>query len=262
MPDYQATKVTGETLATTTTAKTLSIDPQADQFILYQPTEDFRLSLNPALIDAVFFDATGASGAQYLQTGASASLAHDLRDRGIATGTGTLLDAATTSDFLYLCFSDPVSGIHLLIPSLNSGGTTTLAIKYRKTDDTWAALSITDATKATTTLDTNDKSITWTAVTDWKRATLVGPTAIVDNATTRERSTRSGFWIQIAWDAALDADTEISDIWTVNQGTGYGYFRSGVEYNFTVDHSQVGAIEVDDTANTDTMQITWIRSVH
>jgi hypothetical protein len=260
MPDYQATKVTGETLATSTTAATLSIDPHADQFILYQPSVDFRLSLNPALIDAVFYDASADSGSKYKINGGG--LVHDLRARNTSTGTGTLLDSSTTSDFLYLCFSDPVSGIHLLIPSPNGSGTAALAIKYRKNDDTWASLSVTDNTRATRTFATNDRSITWTAVTDWKSAILVGASGIVDNATTGEQGTRRGFWIQIAWNAALDSDTEISDIWTINQGTAYGYFRSGTEYNFTVDHSQVGAIEADLASGTDTMQITWIRSVH
>jgi len=260
MPDYQATKVTGETLATSTTAATLSIDPNADQFILYQPTEDFRLSLNPALIDAVFYNASATAGSRYESSGGG--LVRDLRARNTSTGTGTLLDSSSTSDFLYLCFSDPVSGIHLLIPSPNGSGAAALTIKYRKNDDTWTALSVTDNTRATRTFATSDRSITWTAVTDWKKATLVGASAITDNATTGERGTRNGFWIQIAWSVALDSDTEISDIWTINQGVTYGYFRAGTEYTFTCDKSQVGAIEADLASGTDTMQITWIRSVH
>jgi hypothetical protein len=259
MPEYQATKITGETLSTSTTYATLGIPPTAEQFILYQPTADFRLSLVPALIDARFFNSAASAPSQYEGSG---TLVAALTDR-TTTGTGTTLDSALAdNDFLYLCFSDPVRGIQITVGSANSTANTTFIAKYRKNDNTWAALSITDGTDSGGVALAQTGPLTWTAVTDWKRDILVGPTAITDNATTGERQTRSGFWVQLSWDEALDSDTEITNIWGINQAVDYGYFRTGVEYTFTCDKSQVGAIEVDLASGTDTMQVTWIRSVH
>ncbi len=258
MSDYQATKVTGETLATSTTYATLGVVPTAEQFILYQPTEDFRLALVPALVDARFFNSAAAVGSQY-----ESGLVNVLTDRLTTTGTLTTLDSALADvDFLYLCFSDPVRGVQVTIGSANATASTTLIAEYRKNDNTWAALSVTDGTDSGGVALAQTGPVTWTAVADWKRDMLIGPTAIIDNATTTEKNTGKGFWLRLSWDEALDSDTEITQIWGINQTTDYGYFRSGVEYTFTSDRLQVGAIEVDLAANTDTMQVTWIRSIH
>ena len=261
MPDYQATKIQGETLSTSTTYATLGIKSTYDQFILYQPSTDFRLALNPALIGAVFFDSSASSGSQYNQNGGD--LVRNLADRNIANGTGTLLDSSTAdTDFLYLCFSAPVRGTRVVIGSANATASTVLKGEYRKNDGTWADLSVTDGTigSGKTLVTTGD--VTWTAVTDWKRAQLIGPHGIISNDVTGELGATTGFWMRYSWDTVLTADVEIDEIWAINQDTNYGYFRAGVEYTFSPDRSQIGAIEVDLASGTDTMQITWIRTVH
>jgi hypothetical protein len=254
MADYQATKIQGETLGTSTTYATLGIRPTYDQFILFQPTTDFRLALNPALIGAVFYDASGDTGSQYIDSGGD--LVRNLADRNTANGTGTVLDGAATGDKLYLCFSAPVRGVRVVIGSANSTANTTISAKYRKNDDTWAALSVTDGTDSGGVGLAQTGDITWTAVSDWKSAQLVGPNGIVSNDTTGEITTIKGFWVQVAWDEALDADTEIDELWTINQDVDYAYFRADTEYSFVVD------IEVDLASGTGTLQVTWVRTIH
>jgi hypothetical protein len=259
MADYQATKITGETLATSTTYATLGIPTSTEEFILYESAQDFRMALVPALLDARFFNSAAAAGSQYEGSGTLISV---LNDR-TTTGTGTTLDSALAdTDFLYLCFSDPVRGVQITVGSANSTASTTFIAKYRKNDDTWAALSITDGTDPGTGVALAQTGpLTWTPVTDWKRSTLIGPSGIVSSFT-GEAATRSGFWVQLSWDEALDSDTEITNIWGINQSVDYGYFRKNVEYAFTVDRSQVGAIEIDLASSTDTLQITWLRAIH
>ena len=65
--------------------------------------------------------------------------------------------------------------------------------------------------------------------------------------------------MRLTWSGALDSDTEISDIWGLNDATTRGYFRSGVEYAVSFDRRVVGAIEAILASSTDTMQITWTK---
>ena len=254
-----STNFYGETLALSTTLASLGIPKGYQEAIIVAPSSDFRLAINPALIDAVFYDESASAGSEYKRTGSGGvELVQDLTDRTHvgAAGTGTLLDSSTTSDFLYLCFAEPVGGIRVTIGAAN-GSTATVAATYRKNDDTWANLSPTDGTASGGATLAQTGSITWSAVTDWKAAQLVGPQGIV--TTESEHPTAKGFWMRLAWGGALDSDTEISDIWGLNDATTRGYFQSGTDYSLSFDRRVIGAIEVILASSTDTMQITWTK---
>ena len=258
-----ATRNQGETLALSTTVASLGIPPDYHQAIVYNPATDFRLHMNPRILDAVFFDESAATGSEYVNTSSSVNLVTDLTDRSTGTGTGTTLDSSTTSDFLYICLYEPTAGIRIVIGSANSTANTTLVGAYRKNDDTWANLSVTDGTASGGVALAQTGAVTWSAKTDWKSAQLVGPHGIADekNSTSGIGGT-VGFWMRLSWDEALDSDTEITEIWTLSNDTNRGYYRAGQEYGLSFDRSRVGAVEAVLASGTDTMQITWVRTVH
>ena len=68
-----------------------------------------------------------------------------------------------------------------------------------------------------------------------------------------------GFWVECKWNAAMDADTEIANIWALSKDSNRGYFRAGVDYPLSLDRRNVGAIEALLAAGTDTLQVTWCR---
>jgi hypothetical protein len=255
----------GETLALSTTVASLGIPLGAQQAIVYVPTSDFRLAANPALVAAAFYDASASSGARYKQDGGTGpSLWYDLSDRTQvgAGGTGTLLDSATTSDFLYLCFSEPVSGIHIVIGAANATSNT-MAGAYRQNDDSWQTISLTDATDTGASLAATG-TVIWTAVTDWKATSLydievLADTNPKDELPYKDAPRKNGYWLRLSWDVALDSDTEISDIWALNYGTTRGYYRAGVEYALSFDRRVVGAVEAILASSTATMDITWVK---
>ena len=249
-------RIVGETLALSDTVASLGAPTNAYQVILYDPSVDFRLKVNPKIKAVRFYDASNSAGARYeAGTGTTGSLLSDLTDRDTATGTGTALDSSPASvDYLYLCLSDVVSGVHIVIGSANGTASTTLVAEYRKNDDTWAALTVTDGTASGGIALAQTGAATWTAPTDWKPVALGGPQGIV---TDTDAPGDVGFWLRLSWDEALDSDTEIDEIWTLNKATDRGYFRAGVEYPISLDLRSVGAIEAILAAGTDTMQVTW-----
>src|SRR3990167_5144430 len=246
----------GEPLALSSTVASLGIPPNAYQALLYNPSTDFRLHLNPAILAVVFYDVSNSAGARYEQSsGSGVSLRNDLTDRDTATGTGTAMDAMATGDFLYVCTSDIVGGFRVVIGSAN-GEAATVAATYRKNDDTWAALTETDGTTAGGASLGQTGSITWTAPTDAKRAVLGGSSGIFTDA---DAPPIEGFWWRFAFDIALGADVEIDELWTLNKDTSRGYFRAATEYAVSFDRRTIGAIEAALAVGTDTLQITWMR---
>lgn len=250
----------GETLALSSTLASLGVPVNAYQVILYDPSVDFRLALNPAIIAVRFYDASNSAGARFeSESGSTASgLLSDLTDRDTATGTGTALDSSTTSDYLYLCTTDVIGGLHVVIGSANGTAATTIIVEYRKNDDTWASLTETDGTASGGIALAQTGAITWTAPTDAKQAFLGGPNSPI--ATDTDAPAVFGYWWRVTWDEALDSDTEIDEIWTLNKATDRGYFRAGVEYPISLDRRNVGAIEAILASSTDTMQVTWLRT--
>lgn len=249
----------GETMALSGTLASVGIPPNAYQALLYNPSTDFRLHLNPAIKGAVFYDASNSAGARFEQNSGTSgiSLLQDLIDRDTATGTGTALDSSQADvDFLYLCVSDVIGGLRITIGSANGTASTTLTAEYRKNDDTWADLSPTDGTDSGGVALAQTGSVTWTAPTDWKRAILGGAQGFDTEA---DAPPIEGFWLRLSWDEALDSDTEIDEIWTLNKATDRGYFRAATEYALSLDRRNVGAIEAVLASGTDTLQLTYMR---
>ncbi|MDA1188804.1 MAG: hypothetical protein O2854_03895 [Chloroflexi bacterium] len=264
-----AVGVRGETLALSTTLATLGVPSGMQQFTFYSPSADFQLHLNPALLDVNFYDASATEGQRFIKAGSTSTLLADLTDRASGTGTGTVMDSMTTSDYLYLCWSDIVGGLYINVKSAN-GTSNTMVVEYRKNDNTWASLSITDNTDTGASL-AQDGTVTWTAPTDWKATALGGPQGIITNANAAggtaaapagtDPSGTIGFWMRVSFSGAgLDSDTEIEEAWSLNKATDRGYFRVGAEVTFSIDRRAVGAIEAILTASTSTAQITWTRN--
>ena len=247
-----ATNVEGETLSLSTTLASLGIPPNVYQAQFYGPSSDFRMNLNPAIKDVYFYDASADAGSRYkIQTS-------NLLDRSTSTGTGTAMDSATTSDYLYICLEEPVAGIRVVIGAAN-GNTSALAAEYRQNDDSWTSLSPTDGTSSSSKNFAVTGSITWSAVTDWKRGSLGGPNNPFDTSNA-DAPSPVGMWLRLSWNGAMDSDTEIDDLWALNNDTARGYFRAGQEYGVSFDRRVLGSIECILASGTDTLQINWVRT--
>ena len=251
--------VLGETLALTTTLASLGMPGmETKQAIVYVPTSDFRLHLNPAIKRISFYDASAASGARFKE------LTRVLSDRA-TTGSGTTMDDRAAGDRLYLCASDIIGGLRIdMVDASVNGEACVLTANYWN-GTAWASLSATDGTVSAGKSFAADGSITWTAPTDWVAAPLGGPKpdAILTTLATpfADAPIDDGFWVQFVWTLIFDADTEVEDIWTLNKNTSRGYFRSGQEYHISLDRRNVGAIEAILAAGTATMELTWLRNV-
>ena len=263
------TKLRGDTLALSTSVAFTHAPLDVQQVTLFDPTEDWRLHFNPSIIDAAHYDASASAGSRFITD----QFHRNITGGKDGAGSGTQLDSWNASDFVYLCSSSPdILGLHVDIKS-NNGTASVLKGEYFDGTSTWADLSITDNTKTgSTTLDA-DNTVTWSAVTNWAIATLGGAEGILEDDNTFSRvvtgvslpgqnpPVKRGWWMRLSVDTTLDTDVEIQSIMTMNPNTNRGYFRGGVEYSFSFDRREIGGIEALVTANTDTLQITWIRTM-
>lgn len=265
------TSVYGETLKLSTILTSLGIPGiETKQAVIFNPNYDFRLHINPSIMAVLFYDASNGAGARYKTVGTTASLTRDLTDRSSSTGSGTALDSATTSDRLYICLSDIVSGLYFVIISGNTnvmGGT----VNYWN-GTAWTDIGATDYTKrGGCSLGGSDK-ITWVVPTDWHAAHLGGvnfDTPVMGmNITDKDAPGIYGFWLQFVPDASVSSDVEIAEIWTLNKNTNRGYFHGGEEYHISFDRRYTGAFEailesskIPDESATDDMEITWLRTI-
>ena len=246
------TRTPGETLALSTTVASLGIPPNVHQAILYNPSVDFRLHWNPRILDATFYDASASVGARYID------LTNSLLDRDTSTGTGSTMNSMTTSDFLYVCVTDVISGVRVTIGNTNTGSANTLKGEYW--NGSWTNLSVTDNTSdATRTLNAS-ATVTWTAPTDWLAK---GFQSLDTDIANTDRPVTNGFWLRFSVvTASLDSSTSITELWTLNRDTNRGYFRAAVEYPISINRTLVGALEAILAAGTDTLQVTWVRTVY
>ncbi len=60
-----AIRTIGETLALSTTAASVGCPPKAYQAIIYNPSVDFRLHLNPAILAVSYYDVSNSAGARF-----------------------------------------------------------------------------------------------------------------------------------------------------------------------------------------------------
>ncbi len=248
--------------ALSTTVSYFQLFPKTYQLNLFCPSIAFRLALCPAIKDVNFFDASATADSRFIKTGSNSSLLNDLTDKDGGTGTGTVMDSMTSSDYLYVCTADIVGGFHINVKAVN-GTANTLAIQYW--DGTqWADLTETDNTDTGASL-AQDGSVTFTAPTDAVSAPLGGSAGIVLNDNSlrsaaadvraQDPSMMTGFWWRFNWDNGLDSDTEIEELMTVNKGDSRGKFRADTEANLSLDRRFVGNIEVLSASVTPTLEI-------
>ncbi len=262
------TSVKGETLEVSTVLASLGIPGiETKQAILYNPNYDFRLHINPSITAVLFYDASNDAGARYERAGTTDSLTRDLTDRS-ATGSGAALDSLTGSDRLYVCLSDIVGGLRMVMTSSINTSAATMTVKYWN-GSAWIDITVTDTTKegGSTSLQASG-NLTWPVPTDWVATALGGPNSDNMSITDRDAPGHIGFWLQISWSAAFSSNVEIANIWTLNKNTSRGYFHGGQEYPISFDRRYTGAIEVileeeklPDGAAKDDMEITWIRTI-
>jgi hypothetical protein len=252
----------GETLATSSTIAIIGIPPSFQQVKLGLPTQDHRVHFNPALRDAVFYDDSAESGAKYKNTGKLSSLQVDLTDRSTNGASGTLLDAMTTSDILYLCFANVIGGFRVVMISGSVNTTNSVIdVEYYKNDDTWANLTETDGTISSSKTLAQTGNVTFTAPADWLAIHLKDKlTTLVTPKTEEDAPNTYGFWIRIKVGTALSANVEIDEIWAINKDTRRGYYEGGMNHVISVDRRSVGAIEMVAASSTDTAELTWLRS--
>jgi hypothetical protein len=77
----------------------------------------------------------------------------------------------------------------------------------------------------------------------------------------KDQPTEVGKWLRCYFDVALDSDTEIASIWTLNKDSNRSYFRHGVEYNISLDRRNIGSFEALLAAGTDTLEVNWIKNI-
>lgn len=261
------TSVYGETLKVSTALASLGLPGiETKQALIYNPNYDFRLHVNPAITAVLYYDASNDAGARYETAGATSTLSRDLTDRS-ATGTGTAMDTATSSDRLYICTSDIVRGFHIDMTDDAGGSVSTLTVKYWN-GTAWTSLTISDGTDVAGDVFGRSGDITWTAPTAVP-AHLGGSLSDNMDVTDADAPGTFGFWWQFLWSTELYSNIEIANIWTLNKDTEHrGYFHGGQEYPFSFDGRYDGAIEVvldqdkaPNAGDTDTMEITWIRTI-
>ena len=254
-----------ETLSTTVSYFQLA--PRVTQLNLFCPAIAYRMQLCSAIKAVEFYDASAALGSRFIKDGSTNSLLMDLTDKNSGTGTGTVLDSATSSDFLYVCTDDIVGGFHINVKSAN-GTANTLQITYWD-GSAWAALTETDNTDTGASLAV-DGSVTFTKPTDAVRTPLGGPNGILRDDNTLQStvadvrvtdpSAQEGFWWRFNWDNGLDSDTEIEELMTVH-GVARGKFRADTESSISIDRRKVGNIEVLSASGTPILEINSLISV-
>src|SRR3990167_5372309 len=106
-PVYQAplSRMWGEQLSLTTTRATKQVPPGYHYVGVYTSSAtDFRLGFGVAIKAGYFYDADAAKGSRFKDITAA------MLDK-TTTGSGTILDSATSSDRLYVCLEDAGIGI-------------------------------------------------------------------------------------------------------------------------------------------------------
>ena len=245
-----AKAVKGETLSLSTTLASLGRPAGTTQLNLYNPSTDFRMMLNPRILGVHFFNLSDTAGTRFTNNTVGTTNRN--------SSTGTTLSSAVDGDYLYICLSDPVTGLRVDVGNTNTT-TSALTIGKLNTSNTFDSLSITDGTSASSKTFNQYGTITWSLPSDWPMkflkdngSTSAGPLTDVD------APTEMGHWLRLSWDATLDSSVTIQDIWTINQSTDRGYFRAGTEYSISLDQN-VGAFEAILASGTDTLQATWVR---
>lgn len=255
-PIYPAgiTAVRAETLALSSTVASLGIPPGYQQALLYSPTVDFRLHLNPGIIAAFFYDVSATIGARFTD------FTSVLTDRDTATGTSGAMNSMQTGDRLYVCVDDPIGGLRTTIGNANSTSST-MTVKYSKSDATFASISVTDGTTSGGATLAITGALTWSVPSDWQAQTLK-TLGVTDQGAAGHGDVPAalGFWLEVTVGTAVDSTTSITELWTQNKNTDRMYLRASTEYTISLDRRRIGAIDAILASGTDTLQVDWVKN--
>lgn len=248
------TRAQGETLSLSSTLASLGIPPGFHQALVYVPSTDFRMHINPALLGAYFYDASAAEGSRWV------NLLAELSDRDTATGTGSSMNSMTTSDFVYLGFSAPISGVRFTIGNANAVASTPAAA-FTAGGTTWTTLTIsTDGTDSGGATFAVTGTMSWTTPTTWVDTNLA--LAVDQSGEAAKAPSFKAHWIRFSVSATQTNPTSVTEVWSINRDTLRGYFRLGQEYPLSFDRRVTGAIELVLASGTDTAEITWVRTAY
>lgn len=224
----------GETVSMTTTAQHLAT-PQGYHEIKHYASSSYRLGLAPSLEKVFVYTASGTTYTDYTD---------NARDGD--SSTHVPLDGMTTSDILYMGFSDLPRGVYFDIGSNAQDEAATLDVEYWD-GSAWADVSgDSDGTDSGGDTLKQDGLYSWTLPTDGEEYKV--------------NSVSGLYWIRIKPSTTLSATVDIDEIIPACSDTNYGYFEGGVEYHYPYDTNRVGAIETDMAAGSATLNITWVRT--
>jgi hypothetical protein len=238
----------GETLSLSTTLASLGVPGiQTKQAMVYVPSTDFRMQINPKLIAAYVYDNSLTGVAKWKDYSVP------LESRG-TVGTGTAMDSFTTSDRLYLCFSDVTGGVYLTVASVNDQANT-MAAKYW--NGAWVTLTPTDGTDTGASLAASG-AVTWTAPTDAIMTHLGGVSSRYGSPAVKIDSGLDTDEVLDATetDITMDADPSsvivAGDYILIESEIMYVNASSATGYLLTVTRGVLGSTAATHVTNTDT----------
>ncbi len=250
----------GETLSISATLASLGLPKDVHQGTIFCPDTDYRLHFNPAILEIWAYDNSQTGAAKWISLKASGI---DLTDR-TTTGSGTTLDSFTTSDRLFICFSDVIGGFHVVMTaSVNDQDTRVITCEY-DVAGTWTSLTETDGTITSTARSLGQTGdVTFTAPTDWTKSGFGHPgshkqgsdIAIVDLDTGLDTAT-SGTLTAVERQITMDADPSstilVGDYIIMESEIMRVRISSATGNLITVDRAQLGSTGATHVTNTDT----------
>ena len=230
--------------------------------------EALLLAFGPKIERIAFFDASAGVGGTYVD------LTEKLTDRNAnalaAAGSGALLNAMTTSDFLYVCLHHSARGIGFDVVDANAIATT-LVGAYLNVHDVWTDLSVTDGTASGGATFAIDGLVTWTVPAPelWVNRSLPEAQA-VPNFLNGLR----GYWVRFSVSDTLTNPTSIvsaTALANINVDANPKTVRSEGEARvrimshnaarpmdrFHLDTSRYGSIEITSTALATAINLNW-----
>lgn len=141
---------------------------------------------------------------------------------------------------LYVGAHIPFRGVLVDVDAAN-GTAAVLSGDYRKSDDTWAALTVTDGSAAAGATFGQDGAITWTMPTDWVPASLSSAVATTGAAVPNRNA--GLYWVRLKVSAALDASTTLNSLLALARATTYAELVSGRVLEMSVDRGLIAGAE-------------------
>lgn len=159
------------------------------------------------------------------------------------------LDTFANGDAVYLGSHIPFRGVICDVDAANANAST-LSADYRKSDGTWAALSVTDGTASGGATFAQDGAITWTMPTDWVAEALA--TAVSTTGAAVPHRSAPLYWARLKVSAALDASTTLNSLRALARSTAYAELVTGrvLEFGVTRGHGGIAGIEAKVNAGT------------